>query len=218
MRVFREDEGIRVSKLIKLWIGEGFLKSKSDKTFEEVAEEYLKNLVDRNLVLIRGWTDGARLKKLESLYVKAKDLLFKNIACPTSLKKLELCKCKVPWEDMTIIGSLPNLEVVILKWCAFEGSEWNPIEGQFPRLKILELLGSHLVCWRAENIHFLNLEKLSLQYMRDLEGFPSGIGDIATLSLIEVYQCSHSAVNSAMQILEDQQSNGKEDLQVRLYS
>ncbi|KAK4394733.1 ToMV susceptible protein tm-2 [Sesamum angolense] len=126
------------------------------------------------------------LHKLESLHVRAEELLLKNITFPTSLKKLDLWECKVPWEDMTIIGSLPNLEVVILMYCAFEGSEWNPIEGQFPRLKILTLWNSNLVCWRAENIHFPNLEKLSLHYMDDLEEIPSGIGDIATLRSINV--------------------------------
>ncbi|KAL0318514.1 UNVERIFIED_CONTAM: putative late blight resistance proteinR1A-10 [Sesamum angustifolium] len=156
------------------------------------------------------------LHKLKSLYVAAENLLLKSIAYPTSLKKLELCECKVPWEDMTIIGSLPNLEAVILKGCAFEGSEWNPVEGQFPQLKMLMLWKSNLVCWRAENIHFPNLEKLCLYFINNLEEIPSGIGDIATLRLIDVLECSESIVKSAMQILEEQQSNGNEDLQLRV--
>ncbi|KAL2243703.1 UNVERIFIED_CONTAM: putative late blight resistance protein R1B-8 [Sesamum indicum] len=158
------------------------------------------------------------LHKLESLYVRAKDLSLKNMGFPTSLKKLELYECKVPWEDMIIIGSLPNLEVLMLKGCGFKGSEWNPIEGQFPRLKVLELSMSNLECWRAENVHFPNLEKLSLRLMDDLEEIPSGIGDIATLGLIEVYYCSDSIVNSAVQILEEQRSNGNEDLHVYVHS
>ncbi|KAL0417131.1 UNVERIFIED_CONTAM: putative late blight resistance proteinR1B-17 [Sesamum latifolium] len=201
MRVFREDAEIEVSKLTKLWIGEGFVKPARGKTLEEVAKEYLKKLVNGH----------------EGGNSKANDLLLKNIAFPSSLKKLDLCECKVPWEDMTIIGSLPNLEVLILRSYASRGSEWNPIEGQFPRLKILMLWQNNLVYWRAENIHFLNLEKLFLNNMRDLEEIPSGIGDIATLRLIEVYYCSESIVNSAMQILEEQQSNGNEDLEVRVY-
>ncbi|KAL0356174.1 UNVERIFIED_CONTAM: Disease resistance RPP8-like protein 3 [Sesamum radiatum] len=155
------------------------------------------------------------LHKLQTLLVRAKDLLLKNIAFPTSLKKLELGECKVPWKDMTIIGSLSNLEVLILRSCAFEGSKWNPIKGQFSRLKVLTLSVCNLVFWRVENIHFPNLEMLSLSFMYDLEEIPSGVGDIATLRLIEVENCSESIVKSAMQILEEQQSNGNEDLQVR---
>ncbi|KAK4394741.1 putative late blight resistance proteinR1A-10 [Sesamum angolense] len=311
MRVFREDDKIKVSRLIKLWIGEGFLKPKRGKILEEVAKEYLKNLVDRNLVLIREWTVrgkprvcgihdllrdlclkeadkehfirtpivqlldpykeneivcflcGERVSLQEtidvpkivivsqltsgasglvceackkwrighlivsttsSIYIslnhclfKTEDSLLKNIAYPTSLKKLNLVRCKIPCEYMTIIGSLPNLEVIFWRWCDIEGSEWNPIEGQFPRLKMLKLWKSNLMCWRAENIHFPNLEKLCLYYMHDLEEIPSGIGDIATLSLIHVLECNESVVKSAMQILEEQQSNGNEDLQVLVH-
>ncbi|KAL0399681.1 UNVERIFIED_CONTAM: putative late blight resistance proteinR1B-8 [Sesamum radiatum] len=53
-----------------------------------------------------------RLHKLESLSFRAQDLLLESITLPTSLKKLVLSDCKIPWEGMTIIGLLPNLEVI----------------------------------------------------------------------------------------------------------
>ncbi|KAL0441004.1 UNVERIFIED_CONTAM: putative disease resistance RPP8-like protein 2 [Sesamum radiatum] len=56
MRVFPEDAKISVSELIKLWIIEGFVKPARGKTLEKIAEEYLKILVDRNLILVRKWT------------------------------------------------------------------------------------------------------------------------------------------------------------------
>ncbi|XP_057792739.1 putative late blight resistance protein homolog R1B-16 [Salvia miltiorrhiza] len=52
MGVFEEDRSIRVSKLNKLWVSEGFLKPKDNKSLETVGEEYLKELVDRNLILV----------------------------------------------------------------------------------------------------------------------------------------------------------------------
>ncbi|KAK4394731.1 putative disease resistance RPP8-like protein 2 [Sesamum angolense] len=55
MRVFPEDAKISVSELIKLWIIEGFVKPARGKTLEKIAEEYLKILVDRNLILVREW-------------------------------------------------------------------------------------------------------------------------------------------------------------------
>ncbi|KAL0306763.1 UNVERIFIED_CONTAM: hypothetical protein Sradi_6093600 [Sesamum radiatum] len=82
-----------------------------------------------------------RLHKLESLSFRAQDFLLESIAFPTSLKKLVLSDCKIPWEGMTTIGSLPNLEVLKLHDDAFEGSEWNPIEGEFLRLKALFSFG-----------------------------------------------------------------------------
>ncbi|KAH6773384.1 hypothetical protein C2S51_011788 [Perilla frutescens var. frutescens] len=52
MGVFEEDDVIRVSTLIKLWVAEGFIKPVSGKSSEVVAKEYLKDLIDRNLVLV----------------------------------------------------------------------------------------------------------------------------------------------------------------------
>ncbi|KAL8466172.1 hypothetical protein ACS0TY_035324 [Phlomoides rotata] len=53
MGVFSEDKKIPVSKLIRLWVAEGFLKPCSDgKSLEEIAKEYLIELIDRNMVLV----------------------------------------------------------------------------------------------------------------------------------------------------------------------
>ncbi|KAL0464122.1 UNVERIFIED_CONTAM: putative late blight resistance proteinR1A-10 [Sesamum latifolium] len=49
---FPEDYTISVSKLTKLWIAEGLVKPSGPKSLEELAEEYLEDLVKRNLVLI----------------------------------------------------------------------------------------------------------------------------------------------------------------------
>lgn len=54
---FPEDYAIPASKLIHLWIAEGFLKPVEGKSLEEVAEECLMDLVDRNLILVR-WSYG----------------------------------------------------------------------------------------------------------------------------------------------------------------
>ncbi|KAL0429591.1 UNVERIFIED_CONTAM: putative late blight resistance proteinR1A-10 [Sesamum radiatum] len=49
---FPEDYNIPVSKLTKLWVAEGFLKPNGPKSLEDLAEEYLEDLVKRNLVLV----------------------------------------------------------------------------------------------------------------------------------------------------------------------
>ncbi|KAL0318550.1 UNVERIFIED_CONTAM: putative late blight resistance proteinR1A-4 [Sesamum angustifolium] len=114
----------------------------------------------------------AYLHKLESLCLVSSIVLFKDTAFPQSLKKLSLVRCRIPWKDMPVNGSLPNLEVLKLYHKAFQGPEWNPDEGQFLRLKVL--------C-----IH---------------EEIPSGIGDIPTLRSIHLGDCRDSVVNSAKQI------------------
>ncbi|KAL8481970.1 hypothetical protein ACS0TY_028206 [Phlomoides rotata] len=51
MGIFPEDCEIRISKLIKLLVAEGILRPSEDKRLEDVAEEYIMELVDRNLIL-----------------------------------------------------------------------------------------------------------------------------------------------------------------------
>ncbi|XP_051115878.1 putative late blight resistance protein homolog R1A-10 [Andrographis paniculata] len=154
-----------------------------------------------------------QLQKLESLLVE--DYL-ENMIFPSSLKMLVLWNCRIPWENMTIVGSLPNLEVLQLE-NATEGLEWDPIEGEFLRLKGLHIECSDLVWWRADRIHFPKLEWLKLSSISSLEEIPLGIGDIPTLRSIDVYYCSDSAIRSLKELWEEQESLGNDSLQIFAY-
>ncbi|KAL2515697.1 putative disease resistance RPP13-like protein 3 [Forsythia ovata] len=159
------------------------------------------------------------LDKLETLkcilHWKSPSFL-KNVTFPTLLKKLTLVFGMIPWKDMTIVGSLPNLQVLKLKKHAFLGLEWEPNEGEFLQLKFLLLDFVNLKYWRADSIHFPKLERLFIKNCIDLEEIPSGIGEITTLQSIEVYNCRVSLETSAKKIQETQQSFGNDDLQVRI--
>ncbi|CAA2975121.1 late blight resistance homolog R1A-10 [Olea europaea subsp. europaea] len=52
MGIFPEDSVVRVSKIVKLWVAEGLIKPVESKNLEDVAEECLLDLVDRNIVLV----------------------------------------------------------------------------------------------------------------------------------------------------------------------
>lgn len=51
MGIFPEDFDIHVSKLVKLWVAAGLLKPVRSKCLEDLAKEYLLDLVDRSLAL-----------------------------------------------------------------------------------------------------------------------------------------------------------------------
>ncbi|KAK4437239.1 putative late blight resistance proteinR1B-8 [Sesamum alatum] len=155
-----------------------------------------------------------RLHKLEFLTLSADNFLLEHIVFPPSLKILELLDCRIPWENMTIIGSLPNLKVLNVYSNAFTGPEWNPVEGEFPQLEKLSIFKSHLVWWTAEDIHFPNLKLLMLSDMYFLVEIPLRIGDILTLQQVHLDWCRESVIKSAKQILEEQQNNENESLEV----
>ncbi|KAL0356360.1 UNVERIFIED_CONTAM: putative late blight resistance proteinR1B-16 [Sesamum radiatum] len=276
---FPEDYKIPVTKLIRLWIAEGFLRPSRSKSLEAVAEGYLNDLIDRNLVIVcrrgsNGKTrtctmydllrdlcikeaqnenffhiinrfaqfspqdmnniprrlimhpdipEGSDINEcMESMtltrsllctgcvlptlpfyqnfrflrvldFLKAEFSKFPfdfrflvNLSFPESLKKLTLIGSMLSWKDMSIIGSLPHLEVLKLKEYSFTGAVWEPVEGEFSRLKFLLIERLDLVRWIAENTHFPCLEHLIISDCMDLEAIPSGIGDIATLKVIDI--------------------------------
>ncbi|KAK4436697.1 putative late blight resistance proteinR1A-4 [Sesamum alatum] len=345
MATFPEDCEIRISRLIKLWIAEGFVNPVVPNSLEDIAMEYLKELIDRNLLIVRQqgtlgkmksciihdllrdlclreaqkenflcitkslivhgscstilpseiWEmtqlrhlkfenivlpdpprhshlvdsqdsyilenlctlttvenfklteevvkripnikkikiayrndfkgsklssycleNLARLSKLESLALDmkwSKENCVGNFALPHSLKKLTLEGCYLPWEDMRIVGSLPKLEILRLYDRAFVGNVWNPSEGEFGRLKFLQIRSTNLEYWGAENTHFPSLEHLNLSFVY-LQELPLGLAEIHTLRFIGLNYCSESAVNSVKQIREERESLGYEDLQI----
>ncbi|KAL2492436.1 Disease resistance RPP8-like protein 3 [Abeliophyllum distichum] len=140
--------------------------------------------------------------------------LLENFHLPPTLKKLTLRGCRLSWKSMAIIGSLTNLEVLNLKEFTFDGSVWEPTEGKFLQLKVLLLSKTDLEHLKADETNFPSLQHLTFIDCRKLVDIPSAIGDIPTLQVIELYECSTSAVNSVKLIQEEQRDLGNDNLQI----
>ncbi|XP_051136698.1 putative late blight resistance protein homolog R1A-10 [Andrographis paniculata] len=63
MLMFPEDYNVRSAKLFRLWAAEGFVRCESAKSMEELAEEYLEDLVERNLVLVATRGSQGKIKR-----------------------------------------------------------------------------------------------------------------------------------------------------------
>ncbi|KAG8379035.1 hypothetical protein BUALT_Bualt07G0046300 [Buddleja alternifolia] len=166
--------------------------------------------------------DLSPLENLETLKCNSNssvvtDSFLSHLILPHSLRKLTLIRCAIPWMFMATIGSLPNLEMLKIRSSNFEGSEWEPVEGEFCRLQFLQLEKVNLVQWRADETNFPNLRHLVIRCCFSLEEIPCGVGDIPAIEMIEVDESSPSVVESAKQIQEEQQDNGNTLLQVRIH-
>ncbi|XP_057775573.1 putative late blight resistance protein homolog R1B-16 [Salvia miltiorrhiza] len=175
---------------------------------------------------LHGWDDSLieclcnidRLHKLESLKLGCvrSCQLNEMLSFPRSLNKLALEFINFEWDDLTMIGSLPILEVLQIEF-NWNGSTWSPVDGQFQRLKFLKIYDCNLTSWNADSCHFPILEKLILCRLYQLEEIPWGIGDIPTLKLINLWKCSNSAAISAIKIKEEQlECQGNDDLQIQI--
>ncbi|CDP08033.1 unnamed protein product [Coffea canephora] len=60
--VFPEDLEIQASKLWQLWIAEGFIPKLENASKEKIAEQYLRELVGRNLVMVEQRTLSGQIK------------------------------------------------------------------------------------------------------------------------------------------------------------
>ncbi|KAK4478014.1 hypothetical protein RD792_017279 [Penstemon davidsonii] len=177
------------------------------RSIETGSHNYLKNI--------------GCLHKLQSLtlrftYGYLGEEYIQNCVFPNSLKKLALMGSdNYTLEDIIKrTGWLPHLEKLKLKYIR-SGEDWNPVEGQFLRLKVLKLKNMYnLEYLRAESAHFPVLEHLHLKSMYSLKEISSGIGEIATLQSITLKECEASVVASAKYIMDEQQSFGNEGLRL----
>ncbi|XP_073121327.1 putative late blight resistance protein homolog R1A-3 [Henckelia pumila] len=177
----------------------------------------------------KNWSDYelenlAYLHQLQALKIRVipSKGLYKNLISqsmfkfhfPPSLKTLTLGGVGIPWHDLAIIGSLPNLEVLKLIEHACLGAEWEPNEDEFCKLKVLVLQSVSLRHWRGDWNHFPSLERLVVRWCSRLIKIPSGIGESPTLAMIELEGCKDSVLDSANEILEKQQSYGNDCFRV----
>ncbi|XP_015866135.3 disease resistance protein RPM1-like [Ziziphus jujuba] len=107
--MYPEDYLIKKSRLIRQWIAESFVKPKKDKTLEEVAQEYLTELIDRSLVQVRTSNTDIGIKKGGVCHVH--DLLHEVIR-----KKIEdLSFCHILYgNESTFKGGLVTRRISIV--------------------------------------------------------------------------------------------------------
>ncbi|KAK4405536.1 putative late blight resistance proteinR1B-12 [Sesamum angolense] len=147
--------------------------------------------------------DLSHLHRLEILKCSARKWSRTSISklnFPPSIRKLTLSKLSLHWSYMTNVGALSNLEVLKIRKCTFKGQEMQPRDDEE---------------W-ADETHFPRLRHLLIQGCSALEEIPSGIGEIPTLEIIELDECSPSVVASAKQIQEDQREYGNDGLEVHI--
>ncbi|OIT01549.1 PREDICTED: putative late blight resistance protein homolog R1A-10 isoform X2 [Nicotiana attenuata] len=139
-------------------------------------------------------------------------------AFPATLKKLKLHGTRLRWEDLNIIGELPNLEVLKLIYYACYGKEWYPVAGGFTQLKLLQIAHSDLRYLKATDDNFPVLERLVITDCSYLVEIPIEFADIDSLQLIELNDCFPGLKASAARIQQEQEDLGNKPVDVRIYN
>jgi disease resistance protein RPM1 len=121
---FPEDYSITGPRLLRLWIAEGFIKEKKGKPLEDVAEEYLMELIHRNLVQV---SFGELDHEVNQKY-RIHDLLHETIL----LKARELNLFQVLEAGDTISHGISRcLSIHAAREDVFETSEYSRVRSVF---------------------------------------------------------------------------------------
>ncbi|KAH0728845.1 hypothetical protein KY290_000029 [Solanum tuberosum] len=107
MGVFAEIREIPVWKLIRLWIAEGFIKKVKHKNLEDVAEENLRELVDRSLVLVGKHCSLGKIKTC-----KMHDLV--RDMCLREAQNENFTHFKTRYEHDNLLGNVSCLRRVVV--------------------------------------------------------------------------------------------------------
>ncbi|GMN54328.1 hypothetical protein TIFTF001_023445 [Ficus carica] len=198
--IFPQDCSIRYRRLIRLWIAEGFVKSKKDKTVDEVAEEYLAELINRSLVQVSELDSDGKAKTC-----RIHDLLHEIV----ERKMEELSFCRVLSRiDSTFRGLTRRVSIISSSCNAFEGyteiahvrsifmfdkddkpnSLVSTILRKFKLLKVLDFEDAPGLDHLPENIgNLFHLRYLSVRGTR-VQFLPKSIGKLENLETLDLKQ------------------------------
>ncbi|KAL2517761.1 putative disease resistance RPP13-like protein 3 [Abeliophyllum distichum] len=104
--MFPEDFQIPVWKLVRLWIAEGFIQQKEGMSLEDIAEEYLDDLVNRNLVMVGERRSNGKVKTCH-----VHDML--HVFCKNQAAEENFFQEIKRFDQVTYSSSNPALEMVL---------------------------------------------------------------------------------------------------------
>ena len=194
---FPEDFEIDVKKLIRLWIAEGFVQGREREriTLEELAEQYLEELVLRCLVQVEDWSPG----NVERCRVH--DLLH-ELAVEES-NELNFFHCQQKALDRPNILEYSSLRRFSLHMASEEFL--SQLQVGYPRLRTL--LG-----FKLDNLS-MGFPTSGIQLIRvmDLEGapielVPEQVGDLANLRYLGLMKTMIKSLPKSIQKLSRLQS------------
>ncbi|XP_027117034.1 putative late blight resistance protein homolog R1A-3 isoform X2 [Coffea arabica] len=99
---FREDEKIHAKSLMRLWIAEGFVEIIEGKRSEDTAEEYLMDLIGRNLVMV---SKSRSIGGVKTCYIH--DLIFEF--CKGEAKEKNFLQVLRGYNELSTFNEPPNL-------------------------------------------------------------------------------------------------------------
>ncbi|KAG6774937.1 hypothetical protein POTOM_018355 [Populus tomentosa] len=192
LSVFPEDYLIKRRKLIRLWIVERFVEEKQGFTMEEVAEEYLNELVNRSLIQVVEKNYFNRVKTCrvhdlmrEIIQMKSREESFVMIANGTRISKNEKVRRLSIHENSEEVQSDMRFPYL---WSLLSFSSHHSFEHGFRNYKLLRVLNldrAPLSTFLPGLVELIHLRYLSLRWTMISE-LPESIRKLKYLEILDL--------------------------------
>jgi disease resistance protein RPM1 len=192
LSVFPEDYLIKRMKLIRLWIVERFVEEKQGFTMEEVAEEYLNELVNRSLIQVVEMNYFNRVKTCrvhdlmrEIIQMKSREESFVMIANGARIGQNEKVRRLSIHENSEEVHSDMRFPYL---WSLLSFSSHHSFEHGFRNYKLLRVLNldrAPLSSFLPELVDLIHLRYLSLRWTMISE-LPESIRKLKYLEILDL--------------------------------
>ncbi|XP_060673312.1 disease resistance protein RPM1-like [Ziziphus jujuba] len=199
--MFPEDYAIENLTLCRLWIAEGFVQKQRDRTLEQVAEEYLKELINRNL--IQTWVDFYASTKLCRVHDLMHEIILSRVNqfgfCQSVGRHENDLRSREKYRRLSIYNTtnnvLKNVEnfqgvrsVFLFNIDKLEDINVDLIR-KFKLLKVLDFSNAPL-CYLPKEVGKLSyLKYISLRNTK-LKMLPKFIGKLQSLQTLDIRETS----------------------------
>ncbi|XP_039170404.1 disease resistance protein RPM1-like [Eucalyptus grandis] len=193
--IFPEDYSIQRQRLIRLWIAEGLVKEARNTSLEEVAENYLNKLVQRNLVHVTardidGRVRSCRVLNLVHDFIIAKAVeenFVRSASKRSSLSQGRIRRLSAQTEICTNVElseTLGHVRSVFM----FGRGKFSNLEF-FRLLKVLDMQGAPLEDFPIDIVKLVLLKYLSLRET-NVKTVPKSIKKLSLLETLDLKQTS----------------------------
>ncbi|RWR84920.1 disease resistance protein RPM1-like protein [Cinnamomum micranthum f. kanehirae] len=197
--LFPEDYAIQQNRLIRLWVAEGFVEERGEQTLEEVAAEYVKDLICRSMLQVVEAT--AKVSKEVRMHDVLRELAIsigrEEKFCNVHVSKEEIQSNEARRLSLyNCIGSIQSstchLRSLMLFSTEIPSLSFKSIASSIKLLRVLDLQGSSIDSVPDELVELFNLRYLSLKNT-NVEVLPKSIGRLQNLQTLDI---KHSKIKS----------------------
>ena len=190
--LFPEDYAIPRKRLIRLWVAEGFIEECGEYTLEEVAAEYINDLICRSMLQVVEDTERAR--KLVRMHDVLRELALsigrEEKFCNVHVAKEEIQSNEARRLSLyNCIGSIQSstchLRSLMLFSTEIPSHSFKSIASSIKLLRVLDLQGSSIDSVPDVIVELFNIRYLSLRDT-NVEKLPKSIGRLWNLQTLDI--------------------------------